>query len=143
MWIKTVDNNYYNMLTGATLAVIESRAGGDFRVMVMNAGGNTALACLQKGYRTEEDAQDALDRVLEGQDLVELEVPDYSDEDDESDDESEADEEVTYDDNYDEVDDASIKAALEERGLSTRGSRRQAVARLRRDDAKRASEETV
>lgn len=139
MWIKTVDNSYYNMLTGATLAVVESRAGGDFRVMVMNAGGNTALACLQKGYRTEEDAQDALDKVLEGQDLVELEVPDY--EDDEEDDSESEEDEVVYNDNYDDVDDEILKNELEERGLSVRGSRRQAIARLRKDDAKRAEQE--
>lgn len=138
MWLKTVDGSYYNMVTGTQLSVREANVGGEFRVYVMNAGGHTPVACLQDGYRSAEDAEEALDNVLSTQDVVALDVPDYSDEDTDTTDDS--DEDIVYEDNYETVPDEELRSELASRELSTRGNNKQLVARLRKDDAKREPE---
>jgi len=142
VWLKTVDGNYYNMLTGSTLAVKQGVAQSDWRIYVMNTGGNTPVACLQNGYRSKDDAEQALSDVMEQQDVTTIDVPEYDDEESEEDTE---DEEVIYEDNYETVSDEDLRNELTSRGLSTRGNTRALVNRLRKDDAaKRSSvEETV
>lgn len=143
MWLKTVDGNYYNMLTGSTLSVQESRVGGEWRIYVMNGAGNTPLACLQDGFRSKDDADDALDSVMRTQEVTTIDVPEYNDEESEVDtDESEEDSDVVYEDNYNAVSDDDLRAELSNRELSTRGNTKQLVARLRRSDVQRVEEES-
>lgn len=141
MFCKTIDDGYYNMLTGTHIQVKQSSLG-DFRVQVTD--GHNNLVCLQKGYRSEEDAKDALDDTMSGQDIVSLEVPEYEalDDSDEEDNDGES-EEAT--DDYSRMSVTDLKSAIENRNedrvrqgfepLSTTGNKKALVARLREDDA--------
>lgn len=135
MWLKTVDGNYYNTNTNVSVGVVEARVGGEFRVCVLNAQSNTAIVCVQNGYRSREDAEEALGNVFAGEEVVELDVPDYSEEDSDVDDESDEDDLVSYEDMS--VDDLRAECAGREPALPTGGKKSDLVARLREDDAAR------
>jgi len=147
MWIKTADGGYYNMLTGTNVDVKQGNAG-DFRVMVLS--GPTPIVCLQKGYREEADARDALDDAMASQELVELAVPDYEEEDADDSEESEEDGEPV--DNYDEMSNDELRDEITKRNeedaadpnfdgepMSTQGNKKALIGRLRADDGVRAS----
>jgi len=139
MWLKTSDNGYYNMVTGTVLEVKESKRGNDFRVQVGQVSSPSPLVSLQTGFKSREDAQDALDDVMTGQEILTLDVPDYADDSDVDDDEStEDDGESTEELNYEELDNEQLRAELAARNLATGGKKADLVTRLQEDDDARA-----
>lgn len=135
MWLKTVDGNFYNTSTNVSVGVVEARVGGEWRVCVLNSQSNTAIVCVQNGYRSREDAEDALGNVFAGEDVVELDVPDYSEEDAESEEDDEFGDEVSYEDMS--VEDLRTECAGRTPPLPTGGKKADLVTRLREDDAQR------
>lgn len=144
MWIKAVDGGYYNMLTGTNVEVRYSNNGGDFRVFVVQ--GTVPQICLQKGFRSKEDAVYALDETMSSQELVTIDVPDYDEEDEEGDESEEDDESETESaDGYSAMSNEDLKSAIAARNesrvaegldpLSTTGNKKALTARLREDDA--------
>lgn len=150
MWLKNVDGGYYNMLTGTTVDVKQA-AAGDYRIHAMV--GSTPIVCLQKGYRTEDDARDALESTLDNEhDVVSFDVPEYSDDEDDNSESEEDDGEVT--DDYDTMSNDELRAAITERNeldaqdpdfqgepMSTQGNKKALISRLRADDKNRVQEE--
>jgi predicted dienelactone hydrolase len=136
MYVKTVDGNYYNLLTGSTVEVREANASTpenpNFRLMVTS--GTVPVTTLQQGYRSKEDAQDALDDVFASQDLIEIAPPDYPEEDEAQSDEDLVESEEEIFDNYDELNNEQLRALLNERQLSTTGNKSELIARLRESD---------
>lgn len=140
MWLRTVDGNYYNPNTDKSLGVVEARAGGEYRVSVLNAQSNTAVVCVQKGYRTREDAEEALTNVFAGEDVIELDVPEYDDESDE-DTEDEESEGTSYEDMT--VEDLRTECSERTPPLPTNGKKADLIARLREDDERQEAANTT
>lgn len=90
MWVKN-EKGYLNLDNGQTLTVQEAKASTklnpNFRVMMRSADGVSNLFCVQEGYRSAEDAQEALDTIMGSVDFVTVEAPEYEEEETEEDDE--------------------------------------------------------
>ena len=147
MWVKTVDGKYYNVTTGSILS-IEKGSAGDYRVYV--SSGNNPVTCLQNGFKSKDDAVEALDGVMEDQEVVVIDVPEYDDEEDSEEDGelSEEDDDgdvIVFEDDYAEMTNTQLRQLLADRpgGLSTEGNKNALIERLREDDVRGGNEEGV
>lgn len=75
MYVKNDKNAFLNLDNGQTLTVIEAKHGGEFRVVAKAADGSSLLYVLQGGYNSREEAQEALDTMMESVDVLELQAP--------------------------------------------------------------------
>lgn len=95
MWVKNEKNEYLNLQNGTSLVVKESRDRREYRILSQSVDGTTPLYAVQAGYRSQEEAQDALDELMGSVDGGFLTVTPPSEEeevDEEEDDTEEGDE---------------------------------------------------
>lgn len=74
MWVKTDKESFRNLDNGTTLAVRPSKDGKQHRVVAISQDEATTLFALQGGYRSREDAQDALQSMMDSMDTTVLEI---------------------------------------------------------------------
>lgn len=86
MFVKTDKSAYLNLDNGQTLTVAEARHGREFRVAAKAVDGSSLLYVLQGGYRSQEEAQNALDAMMSELDVIELAAPKPPEETDTEDD---------------------------------------------------------
>jgi hypothetical protein len=131
MWLKTVTNGYFNMLTGTDVEVKESRHGDEFRVVVNQVNSPNPLVTLQGGFASLDDAQDALDNAMDDQDVISIDAPEpVSDESDVEGEESTEDETMDYGN----MSNAQLRTELASRNLSTEGNKAELISRLTEAD---------
>lgn len=83
MWVRTEKDTYLNLDNGTSLAVKESKHRPEWRIVVLSSDGVTVTFAVQGGYSTEDDAQSALDALMEDLDtkVVEVRKPSEEEED--------------------------------------------------------------
>lgn len=78
MWVKTDKGSFRNLDNGTTLAVRQAKSRGkehpEYRVVAISHDEATTLFALQGGYATQEDAQDALQGMMDSMDEKVLEI---------------------------------------------------------------------
>jgi hypothetical protein len=92
MWVKS-ESNYLNLDNGQSLIVVESKDHTQHRIMMRSSDNVTNLYCVQGGYRSAEDAQEALDALMGSVDFYEVEVPEYEEVEEEDEEEEDEDRE--------------------------------------------------
>jgi hypothetical protein len=70
MFVRTESKSYVNLDNGHSLTVRESRAGGEWRVVSVAPDKQQILYALQGGYASQEDAQNALDEMMDAVETV-------------------------------------------------------------------------
>lgn len=73
MWVKTDKESFRNLDNGTTLAVREKR-DHSWMVVAVSQDETSTLFALQGGYATKEDAQDALQGMMDSMDEKVLEI---------------------------------------------------------------------
>ena len=132
MRVKTVDGDYHNLLTGSSVSVVKSRSGDDWKVMVLSVM-NVPVVCLQTGFKTEQEAKEAMASAFDLLELEPIEVAASVDDDDTEDDEPISDDGLPA---YDEMTVEQLKVELAGRpgNLSTSGNKPELINRLAEDD---------
>jgi hypothetical protein len=128
MWVKLDNNSYFDMDHSCILGATGNQDGYFVQLVTPHTGGIGRK--VRSGYESIEDAQDALDEFMAGVGFEELEVPEYSTEDDE-----ESEEDTAYEDNYDSLNVEDLRTELSARQLSTSGNKKALVKRLRESDS--------
>jgi hypothetical protein len=92
MWVKTDKGSFRNLDNGTTLAVRASKDRKEHRVVAISHDEATTLFAVQGGYTNKDDAQDALQGLMDSMDEKVLEIKhpdDYVPEEDEEEDDTE------------------------------------------------------
>ncbi len=94
MWVKTDKGSFRNLDNGTTLAVRPSKDRTEHRVVAISHDEATTLFALQGGYATHDDAQDALQGMMDSMDekVLEINHPDNYREDEENEEEDDTEE---------------------------------------------------
>lgn len=93
MWVKTQDDSYLNLNNGSSLIVKEARNRREWRVQSQGADGVSILYAVQGGYRTQEEAQEALDGLMDSMDetILTIALPEPEEETEDTEDDEEED----------------------------------------------------
>lgn len=140
MWVKLENDTYFDTEHSCILGAAGSGDSGYCVHLVTPHTGGTGRK-IRSGFKSAEDAQDALDDFMTEVGYVEIPMPEYDD-----------DEEVDETD-YDELEAADLRAEIDRRNservaadpdaqqMATTGNKKTLIARLREDDEARTASE--
>lgn len=65
MWVKLTSDVYLNVDTGREMLVKKARNRDEWRIVVTDTSGTGDRAAIKAGYASRENAQDALDIMMQ------------------------------------------------------------------------------